>query len=1577
VGVGPTASADEIDLLSRSIDARLETNHTFIRSLEKANGGTAETFGAFQGSTKGFGRNTKINRAIEERRQTTAMQKTIAQTRQGQNKKIRPWTTDEFYDASTGNVIARVLHWAGSERASGMISTAGVGAQESSREIMALLNGIRIFGGEAKMVEKTLADGTKKTVKVGGIERKQELINSYQRALLKGDTAGQSDTRKLIESLEDQLAEEIALYHGIDPELMGQLHYWQNGKLTKVASDIKEKGYWIDEKGSKNYAPFLESQLQSMSFMKNWRKIDEMVSHMSRDNSSLTRTVDGVVDFTKENFSIANGLIQDFWRPAVLLRAGYTQRNVAEGVFRSAAFQWSLMPVVNVGRQSVRSTGNVSRRAMEKVSGEARKTVEAAEKGLTLDKMPKRFQKWHAENKAAIQRELDVNKREVADGRDNLLQNYPEYRAARLTQLEKKAAQISNRVRALRKADPNDPEIARLLRELNGDGTSIGVYGDMKRIKAMTGGDLPVTREVRELVDTFDYLDDYYGKMLELNLESMDDMVAATASYRSQTLARRRLYNGSQDSTDPQTFAAVMKGKALEDAFDADSPYANIALSNLSADHTARQAVGMRSNAVAASLSMSQLRHHKPIMPDSDEYMPAMARTLNQWSNSTLGKIIVDGRAAGLEDADIVDNIVGTLFDGEQGLELRRWLNEADELWARGNDNYKAYVGVGSRRQQALKKAEEAVAPLDDEISVLEASLRSANARRATALREFKKAQAKNPRRVNIKFTDIDGKQRTFRGKDKLDEYLGKQRLKLDDLKTKRQTTFDRESKFTMDEHRLNVGEPEDAMRYAEVILDRYDKLTAGSVPLQRWLAGGNLRIGVNGQTDDAARSIEQFLKATDANGNPVYQLHPVLGDEAQKIGAASALDAFRGATQKAFRVIGAVPEDTFVRAPFYGQRYRQTAERAYKILTDQRGTKDLSLDEVNAIRELAHRRALKDTKDWLYTIDRRTAFGQVMENWVPFASATQNSVTTVGRIIWNDPAVVGAMALIWQSPDAIFDADNDGNPDTFTIPVGWLPDGFQEALGIDEYLRFNKKSFDLITQGTFDATATPMLAMATSELMKNSLGGRYSAAPPLLLEALPGETGEALWEKWKDFNFGEGFGASQSWGSLDMVLAPWMKQALDVWFRGDGSSASYARTFDSIRRSENLKAVSGYREDFPTYDEVEAKARGTMMLRLLGTVTMFTTPRYSSDVDVLVNAVKRNDQAIREWDNTPEDQRVGERPMPTEELYGDAAAWIAASGTRSNTSGMPNSLTAIGIAERNTSLIRDIAPALNDTGDLSLLGALVPNSEAHFAFDDPEMNDPTVTAYQMANTIPGAAGETYRSLVDLAEEQYSVNKEMGWKAYIKGKSAIEAVMNQRGVWDWNSAAARPYKEMKDGLVESIATDKRYEGWFDDFNKHAGGTRTSAAITMFETAAGDDNYRSQMEDDGVWMRGGPLDQYLANRRAVVQEMERLGIGSLASRKGGDYRGQLSGLAATWEQSKAEIRRAYPQWGAFQDRFIGDDNDPAGLGVYLETASVEEAAPSAPPAYPGDETISPPQSYETGTQAQQPYQYGSR
>lgn len=176
--------------------------------------------------------------------------------------------------------------------------------------------------------------------------------------------------------------------------------------------------------------------------------------------------------------------------------------------------------------------------------------------------------------------------------------------------------------------------------------------------------------------------------------------------------------------------------------------------------------------------------------------------------------------------------------------------------------------------------------------------------------------------------------------------------------------------------------------------------------------------------------------------------------------------------------------------------------------------------------------------------------------------------------------------------------------------------------------------------------------------------------------------------------------------------------------------------------------------------------------------------------------------------------------------------------------------------------------------------------------------------------------------------------------------------MNQKGIFSWTSAAARPYKEKKDELVASLAADKRYEGWYDEFELQQGGTRTRQAIIGIQKGLGNESFRKAMVDDPIWGAGGAAEQYVANWNAVTVEMNRLGIGDLESKAGGNYRGQLDGLAQVWEESRTAIARSTPDWAIFESRFLGDSPNPFPVGTYVEQFDVQTEQPMmAPDVFP--------------------------
>ena len=360
-----------------------------------------------------------------------------------------------------------------------------------------------------------------------------------------------------------------------------------------------------------------------------------------------------------------------------------------------------------------------------------------------------------------------------------------------------------------------------------------------------------------------------------------------------------------------------------------------------------------------------------------------------------------------------------------------------------------------------------------------------------------------------------------------------------------------------------------------------------------------------------------------------MFELKPVIGNAAVELGSAKVMESWRAFTNGMFKVLGTIPEDSLVRAPFYGMRYRDTVSQMIRVAQESGGRK-ITMREVEQIQRAAHRRALKDTKDWMYTIDRRTNLGRSGEYMFPFISAAQNSVTTVGRIIWNDPSIAGIMAAIWQAPTKMGLEDEQGNIH-IPIPHSFLPDGVEQALGLDNMLDFmiNKGSLNVVMPESgfgFLPRFGPIVAAPVSEVMKRGWFGMSVESPQVLVDVFGKAAADQLWTGWKSYVFGEGQGVAPDPMSLSLFTPPVAAKIMQMW-EGEGSSPQYAYYYNIQFRNEMAKWAAGYRDEPPSRDEIVQRTNGFYMIRILANLTAFTPPQYESRLDPIIKAIRNNDR--------------------------------------------------------------------------------------------------------------------------------------------------------------------------------------------------------------------------------------------------------------------------------------------------------------------------------------------------------------
>ena len=689
----------------------------------------------------------------------------------------------------------------------------------------------------------------------------------------------------------------------------------------------------------------------------------------------------------------------------------------------------------------------------------------------------------------------------------------------------------------------------------------------------------------------------------------------------------------------------------------------------------------------------------------------------------------------------------------------------------------------------------------------------------------------------------------------------------------------------------------EDALDYVTKIQNRIDELLPS--PEARRLLSDDRAI--------FAKTLPQDLKRILDTDEYRDMLIPAIGNIAQETMSKSVRETINTVTQKLFNVLGTIPEDALVRGPFYGRRYNETRELLMRQLDEQYKGKTVPFAEIRRREALAHSRALKDTKDWIYTIERRTNLGHYGEFLIPFISAMQNSVTALGKLTWRDPSIIGVVNLLWQAPARAGMEDERGNI-VIPLPESMIPEGVAAAVGIDNMrnLKINKASLNVIFPETgygFAPRPGPLVAVPASEIMKRGFFGVTVETPTLLTEAFGEEAGNELWEQWRKYIFGEEDGLSAESLSWDMWTAPAVAKIIQM-MQGEGGSTSYAYMYNLQYRTEMAKVFAGER-DFPDTEEefrneIQNRTRGMFLLRAFANLTAFTPPQYESKLEPLIDTIRKYEQ----------DYDDGLRRF--NEDYGDLLLMLGDFKVSQNVAGVQANVAAVKNARRYDNIIQDVSAGIED--DLSVLGILL-NEDPNGLYDN------SAYAWQRATKIPGI-NKTYREIQTPEQAMIESSKNAGWTQFISFTDQMDAILQQRGLDSYRSSKAEDLRNYKKQYIAQLRTNPLYEGWYQDYINF-GSTRTISAVKLMEAALRDEQFVEDHEDDPKWQSAY---QYLELRRDVVALVEASGSGINAERNR-----QVRDL---WDRGRQRLKMQSTQWSSIANRYLNGDDDPTNPGVTL-------------------------------------------
>lgn len=717
---------------------------------------------------------------------------------------------------------------------------------------------------------------------------------------------------------------------------------------------------------------------------------------------------------------------------------------------------------------------------------------------------------------------------------------------------------------------------------------------------------------------------------------------------------------------------------------------------------------------------------------------------------------------------------------------------------------------------------------------------------------------------------------------------------------------------------RITVVDKKTATDYVKLLYERYLNL-APTPQIRDYVRANNLGTMDAGAAGWNGRVVETLIGQKDQAGQFINPLKPVVGNIIMETGTFRKIpEWYKSVVDTGMKWLGTYPENAFVRHPFYGRRYEATFQQVMRTIMDQTPGDYISMGAVNQAYRLAHRRALKDTKDWLYTIDRRTNLGTYGEYVWPFISATQNSVTTLGRLVWNDPSIAAIAVNLWNAPQKLGLEDEKGDL-LIPLPKFLIPDAVEKAVGIDNMttMRFSKSSFNLFLPETgffIFPRPGPLLAVPASELLKNGWFGASPTTPGPLKAVFGDETGDKIWALAKDYTFGQEGGASPETLSWDLILPPMVARPLQA-FLGN-SNRQFALQYSLQIRTEMAKMMAGQRDTPQTADEIADfkneimwRTRGFMMLRWLGNATAFTPPQYDSTLKPLMDTINWYEQNYGLDGSRMANENLGPLLM----MVGN---W---SNTR-NIAGMPATEKSVAAAKRYSGIIERLAPEFQQTGDLSVLSMLVNMDNAQGLFDQ------SAYAWQFSNEVNGIT-DAFRELqtpeMGLVESQ----KNAGWAEWLSKVGVIDSLLQQAGYTSYRSAGAAQYRQMKEAVTNEMMQDPLFQGWAGD-KEDIGGTRTRSAIRLLEAALSDKTFvEDNFTDDGQMNTIAEASwYYLSIRKRVVDALASTG-------KGINHDDNIQ-VRNFWDEQRQSLINQVPGWGIFANRYLDGDDDPENPGAQL-------------------------------------------
>ena len=564
-------------------------------------------------------------------------------------------------------------------------------------------------------------------------------------------------------------------------------------------------------------------------------------------------------------------------------------------------------------------------------------------------------------------------------------------------------------------------------------------------------------------------------------------------------------------------------------------------------------------------------------------------------------------------------------------------------------------------------------------------------------------------------------------------------------------------------------------------------------------------------------------------------------------------LSRFKGREliNSAFHFLGTLPEDTWARNPLYVYYYRKEAARRVEIMSGLKGDKFVQADQ-EAIMGAAHKYALREMKNVLFNIERKTNLAAAMKYISPFFSAQENAYKTWFKMAVANPQVVNRGYLVWNSPNkAGLVTDQDGNPvkpgETSGSDLIWvgLPKPLQKIPGLNSLTEMGipKQSLDILFQGGMDALymkgnpnlfsdvfpVGPYVAVPVSEIAK-----RKPSYEDTLKFILP-------------------YGPSKD--ALSGFLPTWVQKAR-VGAEGLDNQ-QFANTYQLIWKTEQEKAKRNG-EPAVGANKIMSMTKDYWNMRTGASLIMPFAPRFDSPYKYYL-------------DKSREYKRLYGLDADSKFLNDFPDFFSFAASLSANPTSVQSSVSATKNIEKYSGLIGELAKI-----EPKLIG-LVVNNPTGYDFSQSAYD------YLHRKSISKDSPEKFLKAQSPAEAQKKNEAEKGWILFNQVSDALDNELQKRGLASLQQKGAEDLKYIKEQVVQKLAVQSDATGkpmwnaktgeyvrtaWYDDY-LDSDGSKTNRIISGLNKIIGNEKFLQDNKNNTTWKS---VSAYLDIRKAIAKEL---------------------------------------------------------------------------------------------------------